>query len=109
MIGDPHEIRALATRLRADAELLRRLATRVGRTRDLAWRSRAATLFRARVGERVHALGCSAQQLDEAATRVQAHAEGVEAARAEVLRVAALGVDFARTAGGAVARGGGRP
>ena len=109
MIGDPHEIRALAQQLRTDAQLLRQLATRVGRTRDVAWRSRAATLFRERVGERVHGLRRSAEQLDEAAWRVQAHADAVEAARAEVLRVAALGADLARAAGGAVARGGGRP
>src|SRR6185503_1760440 len=48
MIGHPHEIRAMATRLHADADRLRHLAVRVGRTRDLAWRSRAATLFRER-------------------------------------------------------------
>lgn len=107
-MGDPHEIRALATRLRADADRLRQLAVRVGRTREVTWRSRAATLFRERVGERAHALRRSAQQLDEAAGRVQAHADGVEAARAEVLRVAALGADFARAAGEAVTRAAGR-
>lgn len=106
MMGDPHEIRALATRLRADAEQLRQLAARVGRARDVAWRSRAAALYRDRVGERAHALRRSAQRLDEAAGRVQAHADGVEAARAEVLRVAALGADFARAAGQAVTRAG---
>ena len=100
MIADPHEIRALAARLRADAQLLREFATRVGRTCDVAWRSRAATLFRDRAGERVHGLRRSAEQLDEAAGRVLAHADGVEAARAEVLRVAALGDDLARAAGG---------
>ena len=98
----------MATRLHADADRLRHLAVRVGRTRDLAWRSRAATLFRERVGERAHALQRSAQQLDEAAGRVQAHADGVEAARAEVLRVAALGADFARAAGEVATRAAGR-
>ena len=109
MVGDPQQIRALAARLRADAERLRHLARRVGRTRDVAWRSRAATLFRERVAERAHALGCAAQELDEAARRVDAHAEGVEVARAEVARVAARGAELARTAGDVFARVTGRP
>jgi hypothetical protein len=98
MVGDPQQIRALAARLRADAERLRQLARRVGATREVAWRSRAATLFRDRVGERTHELQGSARSLDEAARWVDAHADGVEVARAQVLRVAGLGADLARTA-----------
>ena len=104
MVGDPQQIRALAARLRADAERLRQLAKRVAATREVAWRSRAASLFRERVAERAHALRCSAGALDEAARRVDAHADGVEVARAQVVRVAELGADLARTAGDAVAR-----
>jgi hypothetical protein len=104
MVGDPQQIRAIAARLRADADRLRLLAGRVGRTREVAWRSRAATLFRERVGERAHALQRSARTLDEAAQRVDAHADGVEVARAHVVRVAGLGADLARAAGDAVSR-----
>jgi hypothetical protein len=104
MVGDPQQIRALAARLRADAERLRQLAKRVGATREVAWRSRAAALFRERVGERAQSLQRSAGELDEAARRVDAHAEGVEAARAQVVRVAGFGADLARAAGGAVTR-----
>jgi hypothetical protein len=74
----------------------------------MAWRSRTAELFRERAGDRVHALQRSAAGLDDAARRVDAHAEGVEAARAEVVRVAGLGADLARAAEGAVARAVGR-
>jgi hypothetical protein len=104
MVGDPQQIRALAARLRADAERLRQLARRVGATREVAWRSRAAALFRERAGERAHALQRSAGDLDEAARWVDAHAEGVEAARAQVVRVAGLGADLARAAGSVVSR-----
>ena len=104
MVGDPQQIRALAARLRADAERLRQLAKRVGATREVAWRSRAATLFRDRVGERTHALQRSAGALDDAARRVDAHADGVEVARAQVVRVAGLGADLARAAGDALSR-----
>jgi hypothetical protein len=104
MVGDPQQIRTLAARLRGDADRLRELTRRVGATREVAWRSRAATLFRDRVGERAHALQRSARALDEAARRVDAHADAVEAARAQVVRVAGLGADLARAAGGAVTR-----
>jgi hypothetical protein len=104
MVGDPQQIRAVAARLRADAEQLRRLARRVGLAGDVAWRSRAATLFRERVATRAHALRRAAGELDEAAGRVDAHAEGVEVARAEVARVAALGADLARSARDAMTR-----
>lgn len=104
MVGDPQQIRALAARLRADADRLRLLAGRAGRTREVAWRSRAAALYRERVGERAHALQGSARSLDEAAQRVDAHADGVEEARAEVVRVAGLGADLARAARDAASR-----
>jgi hypothetical protein len=104
MVGDPQQIRALAARLRADAERLRVLARRVGGTREVAWRSWAATLFRERVGEQAHSLQRSAGALDEAARRVDAHADGVEAARAQLVRVAGLGAGLARAAGEAVSR-----
>jgi hypothetical protein len=108
MVGDPAQIRALATRLRADAERLRLLAQRVGRTRDIAWRSPAADLFRERVGERVHSLLRSASELDGAAHRVDVHAEAVEEARAEMVRVARLGAGLAQAASDAATRAVGR-
>ena len=104
MVGDPQQIRTLAARLHADADRLRQLVRRVAVAREVAWRSRAATLFRERVGERAHALQRSAEALDEAARRVDAHADAVEAARAQAVRVAGLGADLARVAGGAVTR-----
>lgn len=104
MVGDPDEIRALAVRLRAEAEQVRSLASRVARAREVTWRSPAATLFRERAQERAHGLQHAARRLEEAAGRVQAHAEAVEAVRIELLRVAALGADLARAASAAVSR-----
>ena len=108
MTGEPQQIRALATRLRDDAERLRQLARRVGATRGVAWRSRAAALFRDRAGERAQAVRRSAGELDEAARLMDAHAEGVEVARAQVVRVAGLGADLARSAAGAITSAGDR-
>lgn len=108
MMGEPQQIRALAARLRDDAERLRQLARRVGATREVAWRSRAAALFRDRVGERAKALRRSAGELEEAARLVDAHAHGVEVARAQVVRVAGLGADLARAAAGALPSAGDR-
>ena len=104
MVGDPDEIRALAVRLRAEAEQVRGLASRVARAREVTWRSPAATLFRQRAQERAHALQHAARRLDEAARRVQAHADAVEAVRVELLRGAALGAGLARAASAAVSR-----
>lgn len=112
MVGDPAQIRALAARLRADAERLRVLARRVAATQDVAWRSRAASLYRDRAAERSRSLQDSAAEVDEAARLVDAHAHGVEAARAEVVRVAGLGAGLgaglARAAGDVVTRAAGR-
>ena len=104
MMADPQQIRVLAARLHTDAERLRGLATRVGRTSDVAWRSRAAMLFRERVVEHAHALHRSAGELDEASRRVDTQAEAVEGARAELARGAAIGAGLARTARGAATR-----
>ena len=90
MVGDPEQIRAVAVRLRSDAERVRWLASRALGTGDVAWRSPAATLFRARVAERAHGLRRCAGDLDTAASRVEVHAEAVSAARAELARVLAL-------------------
>ncbi|NYG06449.1 hypothetical protein BJ986_000936 [Phycicoccus badiiscoriae] len=104
MVGDPDEIRALAVRLRAEAEQVRRLAWRVALAREVTWRSPAATLFRERAQERAHALQHAARRLDEASRRVQAHADAVEAARVELLRGAALAADLARATSTPVSR-----
>lgn len=96
-------------RLRDDADRLRQLARRVSATRDVVWRSKAATLYRERAAERAHGLQVSATELEEAARLVDVHAGGVEAARAEVVRVAGLGADLARVASGAVTRVVARP
>lgn len=106
MVGDPAQIRAVAARLRDHAMQLRQVARRVGQTRDLAWQSPAADLFRRRVGERVHSLWRSAVELERAARRVEVHADAVEAAMAEAARLTAVATELATTAGGAVTHAG---
>lgn len=86
----------VAARLRADGERVRGLAALVLGAGDVAWRSPAAHLFRARVAERVHGLRRCAMDLDAAARLVEVHADAVSAARSELAR--ALGV-AARVAG----------
>ena len=104
MVGDPEQIRAVAARLRADADRLRWLAGRVVGTGDVAWRSPAASLFHARVAERAQALGRCAVDLETAARLVEVHAEAVSVARAELAKVvaagAALGAGLAARAAG---------
>ena len=91
MVGDPEQIRAVAARLRADAERVRWLARRVVGTSDVVWHSPTASLFRTRATERAHGLRGCAADLETAARRVEVHAEAVSAARAELVRIAAVG------------------
>ena len=102
MLGDPEQIRQVERRLAADADRVRWLARRVAQLGDVAWQSPAAHVFRSRVTEHVGALGRCGDDLDASARRMAVHARAVEAARAEVLRVAALGASLADVAGGAV-------
>lgn len=102
MLGDPEQIRQVARRLAADAERLRSLARQVGSAGEVAWQSPSAALFRTQVGERVGGLRCRADEVEAAARLVSVHAEAVEAARAEVLRVAALGATLPEAVGGAL-------
>ncbi|SDP71872.1 hypothetical protein SAMN04489867_3595 [Pedococcus dokdonensis] len=108
MLGDPEQIRLIARRLAVDATQLRRLARQVAHAGDVEWRSPAAALFRARVGERADGLRCRADQLEAAARLVSVHAEAVQGARQEVLRVAALGAALPEAVGGALRAGGRR-
>lgn len=91
-----------------DAERLRRLAWQVAQSGEVEWRSPTAVLFRAQVRERADGLRCRADQLESAARLVSTHAEAVEGARAEVLRVAALGAALPEAVGGALRAAGRR-
>jgi hypothetical protein len=75
----------VARGVRHAAERVRELATRVGATREIAWRSRAAAAFRERVGDRVGGLHRVALAAEAAAECLDEHAEACEA------RWAALG------------------
>ena len=109
MLGDPEQIRQVASRLAADADRVRWLARRVSQIGDVAWQSPAAHAFRSRVAEHVRTLGRCGDDLDASARRVAGHARAVEAARAEVLRVAALGASLADVAGAVVPGSVGKP
>jgi hypothetical protein len=102
MLGDPEQIRQLGQRLAAEADRVRWLARRLSQVDDVAWQSPAAHAFRSRVAEHVRVLGRCGADLDASARRVAVHAQAVEEARAEVLRVAALGASVADLAGAAV-------
>jgi len=86
MVGDPDQIRAVAARLRSEAERVQWLAHRVLRTGDVAWRSPAADVYRRRVAERAHALRHCAEELQTAALLVEVHGQAVSAARTELAR-----------------------
>ncbi|HEY3534542.1 MAG TPA: hypothetical protein VGK60_03165 [Pedococcus sp.] len=78
MVGEPDRIRAVAARLRHEAQQVREVSTRVGAARGVEWRSGAADAFRERVSEAVHGERRAAQLLDEAARAVDLHAAAVE-------------------------------
>lgn len=101
MLGDPEQIRQVGQRLAADADRLQWLARRLAQAGDVAWQSPAAHAFRSRVAEHVRLLARCGVDLDASARRVAVHAQAVETARAEVLRVAALGAALADTVGAA--------
>lgn len=88
MVGDPAQIRAVAARLRREADEVRSVGARVGAARGVEWRSAAAEAFRDRVTEAVHGERRTAQLLDEAAAALDAHAAGVERTLAELVRLA---------------------
>ena len=90
MVGTAEQVRGLATSLRGEAQRLRAVAARVAATRSVAWESAAAQAFRDVVTARVLGLRRQAAELEEAADLLVVHAAGVEAAEAEVARVAGL-------------------
>ena len=106
MVGDPDQIRAVAARLRSEAERVQWLAHRVLRTGDVAWRSPAADLYRWRVAERAHALRHCAEELDTAALLVDVHGQAVSAARTELARAGTAVVGGLGALGGRGALGG---
>ena len=103
MVGDPAQIRVVAARLRAEGERVRWLARRVLATGDVSWQSPAAALFRVSVAELAEGVRRCAPELDEAARRVEAHAEAVAVARAELASVLAGGVPLGAALAGRVA------
>jgi hypothetical protein len=108
MVGDPERIRVVSRGLLVDAEHVRRLARQVAQCGEVEWRSATAALFRTQVRERADGLRRRADQLESAARLVSVHADAVEGARAEVLRVAALGAALPEAVGGALRAGGRR-
>lgn len=80
MTGDPGHLTALAARVRHEAERVRTTATCVDHTSDVAWQSAAAHAFRGRVGALVLGLRGVAQDLDEGAAAIEAHAAAVQRA-----------------------------
>lgn len=79
-MGDPGQLRALAARVRQEAERVRATAHRVEVASDVAWHSPAAYAFRGRVGVRVLGLCRVAQDLDEGAAAIDVHAAAVQGA-----------------------------
>jgi uncharacterized protein YukE len=88
MVGEPEAIRAVARRLRQEAEQVRVTAGRIGATGDVPWRSGAADAFRERVAQRAAGSRRAAQLLHDAAEAVDQHARAVEAVRAGLAGVA---------------------
>jgi len=95
MVGNPEQIRAVAARLRHEADQLRSVSVRVGATRGIAWRSAAANAFRERVAEAVHGERRVAQLLEDAAAAVERHAAAVERVLDELARLARLAQEAA--------------
>lgn len=85
MVGSSEDVRAAARQVRHDGERVRDVAVRVAATREVGWRSVAATRFREVVTDRVAALGRAVGGLDRAAEALEAHALALDRAR-EVLR-----------------------
>ncbi|QGN58311.1 hypothetical protein [Nostocoides sp. HKS02] len=96
MIGDPHHIRVLAARLRADGERVRAVAVRVAGTSEVAWQSPAAQSFRARVHDVAVGLRRVATDLDDAALALDWHATALESVAAALARAAAAGESAVR-------------
>jgi hypothetical protein len=88
VVGDPDRIRAVAARLRREAEQVRAVSLRVGAAHAVEWRSAAAEAFRDRVSEAVHGERRAAHLLEEAALAFDAHAGAVERVLDELARVA---------------------
>jgi len=103
MVGDPGEIRAVAARVRADADRVRWLAGRVAATGEVSWHSPAADLFRTAVAEQADALRRCAGALEDASRLVELHAAAVASARTELARLLAAGVEVGTTVGARVA------
>jgi hypothetical protein len=76
----------VASTVRHEGERARQLAARVRGTGELAWRSPAADVFRARVHERVRALLHAAAMAEAAADAVEEHAAACDT------RLTALGL-----------------
>jgi hypothetical protein len=96
--------RALALRLRCEAEDLRALSSAVGATGELAWRSPAAEAFRVRVGAASLRLRATATALDDAALAVELHGEAARAHLAELAELTALAGSVGEAVAGTVAR-----
>ena len=102
MDHDPHRLRLLGAQLRRSAEQARVLAARVDRAAAVPWQSPAAVLFAERVGRAAAGVRRTADQLEEAADLADVHARAVDAALADLARLAR---EAAREAARAITRG----
>ncbi|CCH76797.1 hypothetical protein BN12_1480002 [Nostocoides japonicum T1-X7] len=74
-------VRARATRVRTEAEVLRRQARAVEALRDVSWTSGAADRFRAQVVERSEQLALLARRVEELAADLDELAAQLRAAQ----------------------------
>lgn len=86
MGGD--DARRAAARLQAAADDTRRVADRALAAGTSSWQSAAAARFRRRLAEEVERIRSTAGMLDEAAAAMRRHADALDGALAQALRVA---------------------
>lgn len=87
MYGDPDQIRAVATRLRAVADDVSTERAAVVAGMDVDWQSAAATAFRDELTEWAGSVGRSVEEIVQAAAAVDRHADEVEE-KIELIRAA---------------------
>src|SRR5690606_31816681 len=83
--GDPHDIRALARRVRDEAATVRAEALLVRGGADIAWVSAAADTYRDRLADHAAAFETVAQRFDAAADDLDALAQTLESRQGALL------------------------
>jgi hypothetical protein len=86
LAGDPDLLYALASRIAAEADVVRERAHELSRNAaEVQWKSSGAQAFRDRIARDVGALGAAAAGMDEAVVALRHHADAVRE-RLEFLR-----------------------